>query len=118
MASGGKDVLSLCETTTKKNIIFINWCRSTVANSTGTMPLTRASDRFVMRQDDLHFLMKDCEADVVCAISARVLLAIGKAAGMNNPVFAFWGFRDRIENAASAKNDRTARVAYEVLTIE
>jgi hypothetical protein len=71
-----------------------------------------------MRQDDLHFLMKDCEADVVCAISARVLLAIGKAAGMNNPVFAFWGFRDRIENAASAKNDRTARVAYEVLTIE
>ena len=56
-----------------------------------------------MRQDDLHFLMKDCEADVVCAISARVLLAIGKAAGMNNPVFAFWGFRDRIENAASAK---------------
>jgi hypothetical protein len=50
------------------------------------MPLTRASARFVMRQDDLHFLMKDGEAEVVCAISARVLLAIGKAAGMTNPV--------------------------------
>jgi hypothetical protein len=47
-----------------------------------------------------------------------VLLAIGKAASMTNPVFAFWGFRDRIEDAASAKYDRTARVDYEVLTIE
>ena len=110
--------MSLCETTTKKNIIFINWCRSTVANSTGTMPLTRASDRFVMRQDDLHFLMKDGEAEVVCAISARALLAIGKAAGMSNPVFAFWGFREKIESAASAKYDRTARVDYEVLTVD
>ncbi len=82
------------------------------------MPLTRASDRFVMRQDDLHFLMKDGEAEVVCAISARALLAIGKAAGMSNPVFAFWGFREKIESAASAKYDRTARVDYEVLTIE
>jgi hypothetical protein len=82
------------------------------------MPLTRASARFVMRQDDLHFLMKDGEAEVVCAISARVLLAIGKAAGITNPVFAFWGFRDRIEDAASAKYDRTVRVDYEVLTIE
>jgi hypothetical protein len=82
------------------------------------MPLTRASARFVMRQDDLHFLMKDGEAEVVCAISAGVLLAIGKAAGMSNPVFAFWGFREKIEAAASAKYDRTARVDYEVLTIE
>jgi hypothetical protein len=57
-----------------------------------------------MRQDDLRFLMKDGEAEVVCAISANVLLAIGKAAGMTNPVFAFWGFRDRIEEAASAKS--------------
>jgi hypothetical protein len=82
------------------------------------MPLTRASARFVMRQDDLHFLMKDGESEVVCAISAGILLAIGKAAGMSNPVFAFWGFREKIEAAASAKYDRTARVDYEVLTIE
>jgi hypothetical protein len=41
-----------------------------------------------------------------------------EAAGMTNPVFAFWGFRDRIEDAASVKYDRTARVDYEVLTIE
>jgi hypothetical protein len=82
------------------------------------MPLTRASDRFVMRQDALHFLMKDGEAEVVCAISARTLLAIGKAAGMSNSVFAFWAFREKIESAASAKYDRTARVDYEVLAIE
>ena len=82
------------------------------------MPLTRASDRFVMRQDDLHFLMKDGEAEVVCAISVRALIAIGKAAGMSNPVFAFWGLREKIESAASAKYDRTARVDYEVLTVE
>jgi hypothetical protein len=67
---------------------------------------------------NLHFLMKDGDAEVVCAISAGVLLAIGKAAGMSNPVFAFWGFREKIEAAASAKYDRTARVDYEVLTIE
>jgi hypothetical protein len=89
-----------------------------VANSTGTMPLTRASDRFVMRQGNLHFLMKDGEAEVVCAISPSVLLSIGQAAGLNNPVFAFWAFREKIEGAASAKYDRTARVEYEVLTIE
>jgi hypothetical protein len=82
------------------------------------MPLTRASARFVMRQDDLHFLMKDGEAEVVCAISPSVLLAIGQAAGLNNPVFAFWAFREKIEGAASAKYDRTARVDYEVLTVE
>ena len=82
------------------------------------MPLTRASARFVMRQDDLHFLMKDGEAEVVCAISPSVLLAMGQAAGLNNPVFAFWAFREKIEGAASAKYDRTARVDYEVLTIE
>jgi hypothetical protein len=37
---------------------------------------------------------------------------------MSNPVFASWGFREKIEGAASAKYDRTARVDYEVLTIE
>jgi hypothetical protein len=78
------------------------------------MPLTRASDRFVMRQENLHFLMKDGEAEVVCAIPASVLLAIGQAAGMSNPVFAFWAFREKIETAASAKFDRTVRVDYEV----
>jgi hypothetical protein len=82
------------------------------------MPLARATDRFVMRQDNLHFLMKDGEAEVVCAISVSVLLAIGHAAGMSNPVFAFWAFREKIEAAASAKYDRRARVDYEVLTIE
>jgi hypothetical protein len=82
------------------------------------MPLTRASARFVMRQDDLHFLMKDGEVEVICAISPSVLVAIGQAAGLNNPVFAFWAFREKIEGAASAKYDRTARVDYEVLTVE
>ena len=82
------------------------------------MPLTRASARFVMRQDDLHFLMKDGEAEVVCAISRSVLVAVGQTAGLSNPVFAFWTFREKIEGAASAKYDRTARADYEVLTIE
>jgi hypothetical protein len=88
-----------------------------MTDSGRAMPLARASDRFVMREGSLHFLMKAGGHEAVCTISLSVLFAIGQTAGMSGPVFAFWTF-ETIERAASAKYDRTSRMAYEVLAME
>jgi hypothetical protein len=83
------------------------------------MPLTRASERFVMRDRNVLFLMKDdCGEEAVCAISSKALLTIGQAAGLSRTVFIFLAFREKIERAASAKYDRTVRVPYEILAVQ
>jgi hypothetical protein len=81
------------------------------------MPLARASDRFVMRERHIHFLMKDdSENELICSISSNTLLALGQTVG--HPAFIFLAFRDRIERAAIDKYERTVRVTYEILAIQ
>jgi hypothetical protein len=83
------------------------------------MPLTRACDRFVMRERDLHFLMKDDDgSELICSISSNTLLALGLAVGLSHPGFIFLAFRDRIERAAIDKYERSVRVAYEILEVK
>jgi hypothetical protein len=81
------------------------------------MPLTRASEQPVFRWDEICFLMKDGEAQVICAVSTRVLLAFGDPISMNDAQTIFWPYREEIERAASQKYDRTAREPYEILDI-
>jgi hypothetical protein len=81
------------------------------------MPLTRASEQPVFRQDEICFLMKDGEAPVICGVSTRVLLAFGDPLGMNDAQTIFWAHREKIERAESQKYDRTGRVPYEILDI-
>jgi hypothetical protein len=62
--------------------------------------------------------MKAGPDEVVCAISSSLLIAVGQPDGLINPVFIFWALREKIERAASAKYDRTARKAYEILAVQ
>jgi hypothetical protein len=83
------------------------------------MALKRASDRFTVRERSVHFLMEDDGAgEVICSISSTTLVAIGQAAGLSHPIFIFLAFREKIERAASEKYDRTARIPYEILSLQ
>jgi hypothetical protein len=81
------------------------------------MPLTRASEQPVFRRDEICFLMKDGETQVICAVSTRVLLVFGDPLGMNDAQMIFRAYREEIERAASQRYDRTAREPYEILNI-
>jgi hypothetical protein len=81
------------------------------------MPLTRASELAVLRQDEVRFLMSNGANEVICNISHRTLLAFGAAVGMTDARDIFWAYRDEIERAASDKHDRTTRKQYEILDV-
>jgi hypothetical protein len=81
------------------------------------MPLTRAQERYTLREDGIHFLMHDGPAEVVCRIDLAALSLFGRTIGLTEPTEIFETGRDRIERAASHKYDQTTRVPYEVLTI-
>jgi hypothetical protein len=82
------------------------------------MPLTRASERPVLRPDEIRFLMSNGANEVICNISLRVLLALGASVGMTDTRDIFRTYRDQIERAASGKYDRSAREQYEILDVE
>jgi hypothetical protein len=81
------------------------------------MPLTRAQERYTLREDGIHFLMHDGPAEVVCRIDLDALTQFGTTTGLTEPTEIFETSRDRIEHAASHKYDQTTRVPYEVLTV-
>jgi hypothetical protein len=81
------------------------------------MPLTKASEQPVIRWDEICFLTKDGEAQVICAVSTRVPLAFGDPRDMNDTQTIFWAHRAEIERAASRKYDPTDHVPYEILDI-
>jgi hypothetical protein len=81
------------------------------------MPLTRASEQPVFRRDEICFLMKDGDEQVICTVSTRVLLAFGDTADVNDAQMIFRTYREEIERAASRQYDRTRREPYELLDI-
>jgi Protein of unknown function (DUF1488) len=81
------------------------------------MPLTRASERYTLREDGINFLMQDGPIEVVCQIVLEALSQLGRAIGLTEPIDIFETGRDAIERAASDKYDRTTRRPYEVVTI-
>jgi hypothetical protein len=84
---------------------------------TRRMPLMRSVEGYTVREDGIYFLMQDGPTGVVCEITREALSQLGRASGLTEPTEIFKTTRDAIERVASDKYDRTARRAYEIVTI-
>jgi Protein of unknown function (DUF1488) len=84
---------------------------------TERMPLRRAIERYMLREDGIYFLMQDGPEEVVCRITLEALSKLDKTTGIIGPTEIFESGRHTIERAAGNKYDRTSRHAYEVVTI-
>jgi hypothetical protein len=81
------------------------------------MPLTRANERYTLRDDGIHFLMQDGREEVVCRITVEALSQLGRTLALTELPELFETSRDTIERAASDKYDQTSRRPYEVVTV-
>jgi hypothetical protein len=77
----------------------------------------RANERYMLRANGIHFLMRDGPEQVVCQITIEALSQFGKTIGLTEPTAIFETGRVAIERLASDKYDRTARRHYEIVTI-
>jgi uncharacterized protein DUF1488 len=81
------------------------------------MPLTRARDGYGVRDDEIRFVMRDGQFEIICQIGLETLSRSGNAIDFGETIETFQRDRTRIERAASNKYDRTTRQDYEIITL-
>jgi hypothetical protein len=81
------------------------------------MPLTRARERYLVREHEIVFLMRDGPVEIICQIDLTTLSQLGNTADLNEMIEVFRRDRTRIELAASNIYDRTSRQDYEILVV-
>jgi hypothetical protein len=83
----------------------------------GSMPLTRAKERYQVREHEIIFLMRDGPDEIICQIELETLSQFGNTTDLSEMIEIFRRDRGRIERAASDIYDRTSRRDYEIIIV-